>query len=76
MCLYAMVLFGLAYRYRSRGDLSIAVGYGVVRLGVGLVALTGAASSGFRRTSLLIVGLLLIGDALSRYLVSRRGRAS
>jgi hypothetical protein len=49
MCLYAMVLLGLAFRYRSRGDLSIVVGYAVVRLAVGIVAVTGAANSGFRR---------------------------
>jgi hypothetical protein len=76
MCVYAAVLFGLAFRNHSRGDLSFAVGYGVVRLGVGIVALTGAANSGFRRTSLLIVGLLLIGDAVSRYVLSRRSPAS
>jgi hypothetical protein len=76
MCLYAMVLLGLAFRYRSRGDLSFVVGYAVVRLAVGIVAVTGAANSGFRRTSLLIVGVLLIGDGVSRYVLSRRSLAS
>jgi hypothetical protein len=72
MCVYAVFLFGLTYGYRSRGDLHLALVHAVVVLGVGAVALAGAAVSDFRRASLFIVGVLLIGDAASRFVIARR----
>jgi hypothetical protein len=72
MCIYAAFLVGLTYRYRSRGDILPALGHGIIILGVGVVALAGTVAPDFRRTSLLIVGVLLIGDAVSRYVIARR----
>ena len=69
---YGLFVIGLTYRYRARGDLTLAIAHGVVLIAVGAFAIAAAVAEAQRALLIGVAGVLLLGDALARRQLARR----
>jgi len=67
---YGLLVIGLSYRYRARGDYALAIVHGVVLIAVGAFFI--AATVAERALLIAVAGVLLLGDALGRRALARR----